>query len=160
LSLVDGLEINVDTFNKAKNNDAKALRNICCEYTNKIKDHSKAMNWYQLAINQNETVAYNDIGIMYYNGFGVSRDYITAMEYFLKVASGNNNIAMSNIGLGISNGKGAPADKYKALEWFAQNEKKPENAKELNQQGIHLKEEDKSKSFYEYELCYLLTVIK
>jgi hypothetical protein len=46
------------------------------------------------------------------------------------------------------------ADKYKALEWFTKGDQRPEEVKELNQQGIHLGEEDKGKSFYEFEPCY------
>jgi hypothetical protein len=34
------------------------------------------------------------------------------------------------------------------LEWFIKYGKQPEKVKELNKQGIHLKEEDKGKLFY------------
>jgi TPR repeat protein len=160
LSLDDGVAIDTDKINKAKNNDGEALRHIGNDYYNKLKDYSKAMAWYQLAANQNEMVAYNNIGNMYYFGLGVSQDYITAMEYYLTAARDNHKNAMTNIGILFFNGKGVPADKYRALKWLTKSGDKPEKAKELNKQGIHLTEEDKSKPFYEYELCYLLTVIK
>jgi TPR repeat protein len=160
LSLDDGVAIDADKINKAKNNDGQALRKIGYKYANKLKDYSKAMRWYQLAVNQNETVAYNDIGFMYHNGYGVSRDYITSIEYYLKGASGNEKYSMSNIGNLFLNGYGVSVDTYKALEWFNKSGNRPEKVKALNQQGTHLTEEDKSKPFYGSELCYCLIMIK
>jgi TPR repeat protein len=154
LPLDDKFKIDADTINNAKNNDGAALRDIGYKYQMKLNDYSKAMRWYQLAINQNSIDAYNNIGFLYYNALGVSQDYITAMEHFLKAASGNNNHAMSNIGNLFLNGYSVPVDTYRALEWLSKGGTKPEIVKELNQQGIHLTEEDKSKPFYELELCY------
>jgi TPR repeat protein len=154
LSLDDGVAIDAYTINKAKNNDGQALRDIGYEYMSKKEDYSKSMAWYQLAANQNDLIAYNNIGFLYRNGLGVSRDYITSMEYCLKAASCNDRKAMTNIGILFSNGKGIPVDKYKALEWLTKGGTKPEKVKELNQEGIHLKKEDKSKLFYEFDSCY------
>jgi TPR repeat protein len=154
LPLDDKLEIDADKINKAKNNDGAALRHIGSEYQMKLNGYSKAMAWYQLAINQNNIDAYNNIGFLYHNALGVSQDDITAMGYFLKAASGNNNHAMSNISILFSNGYGVPVDTYRALEWLSKGGNRPEKVKELNQEGIHLTEEDKSKSFYELGLCY------
>jgi TPR repeat protein len=160
LSLDDGVAIDTDKINKAKNNDGEALRHIGNDYYNKLKDYSKATAWYQLAIYQNSSNAYNDIGFMYHNGLGVYQDYITSMECYLKAASGNNKHTMSDIGLSFLEGKGVPVNKYKALEWFAQSGVKPEKERELNINGIHLREEDKSKLVYEFDLCYCLIFIK
>jgi TPR repeat protein len=94
------------------------------------------MAWYQLEINQNKAVAYNNIGVLYDLGQGVSRNYFTAMEFYLKTARGNFISAMSNIAFTFLNGYGVPVDKYKALEWFIKCGEKPEKV-------IHLMEEDK-----------------
>jgi TPR repeat protein len=160
LSLADEIVINPDMINKAKTNDGPALLHIGFAYWSMKKDHSKAMAWYQLAVNQNFPDAYNIIGLTYARGSGVSRDYITAMEFFLKAARDNSIVAMSNIGANILKGKGAPVDKYKTLEWFSKCGNRPVKVEVLNQQGIHLTEEDKSKSFYDFESCYWLTFIK
>jgi TPR repeat protein len=55
---------------------------------------------------------------------------------------------MGNIGLRFLFGRGVPVDKYKALEWYIKYESKPELVKKLNDEGVHLKEEDKSKLYY------------
>jgi TPR repeat protein len=156
LTLDDGLELPVETINKAKSNDGEALRDIGYEYKRKKQDYSKAMAWCRLAANQNNTNAYNNIGVLYHNGLGVSQDYLTAMEYYLKAARDNQYFAMGNISLLFLNGNGVPVNKYKALEWLAKSRVQPEQVKELNKQGIHLIEEDKSWYFYEFELYHLL----
>jgi TPR repeat protein len=154
LILDDELELDVGTINRAKNNNGQALQDIGHEYANKIKDYSKAMAWYKLAVNQNNTVAYINIGFMYDYGYGVSQDYFIAIEYYLKAARDKNKVAMSNIADLFLEGDGVQLDTYRALEWLSKGGTKPEKVKELNQQGIHLTEEDKSKSFYELGLCY------
>jgi TPR repeat protein len=118
------------------------------------------MEWYQLAVNQNNSKAYNNIGCLYFDGLGVSQDYLTAIEYYLKAARDNHHTAMSNIGSLFLYGCGVSVDKYKALDWFIKSGKKLDEVKELNQQGIHLREEDKSKLFYGFEPCYCLIIIK
>jgi TPR repeat protein len=60
----------------------------------------------------------------------------------------NINASMGNIGLRFLFGRGVPVDKYKALEWYIKYESKPELVKKLNDEGVHLKEEDKSKLYY------------
>jgi TPR repeat protein len=146
-SLDDGLKIDADTINKAKKNNGEALCQIGYEYQMELKDHSKAMAWYQRAANQNNLMSQCNIGFMYANGYGVSRDNRTAMECFLKGA-GDNNTCKLNAGVLFLNGNGVPADKYKALEWFTKSGEKPEKAKELNGEGLHLRDEDKGKLFY------------
>jgi TPR repeat protein len=135
LSLDDGLEIDAKTINKAKYEVEvevedevvvdEALRDIGYEYETKLSDYSKAMAWYPLAANHNDSNAYNNIGCLYHDVYEVSQDYITAMEYYIK-----------------------------ALEWFAKHGDRPKEMKKLNKRGIHLREEDKSKSSYEFESCY------
>jgi hypothetical protein len=90
---------------------------------------------------------------MYDRGYGVSQDYFTAMEYYLK-AAGANDTYKANIGLLFLNGQGVSVNKYKALEWYISSDQRPEKVKELNKQGIHLKEDDKSKSSYGFGLYY------
>jgi hypothetical protein len=45
-------------------------------------------------------------------------------------------------------GQGAQVDKYKALEWYIKSGNQPEQVKMLNKQGVHLKEEDKTRLYY------------
>jgi hypothetical protein len=61
---------------------------------------------------------------------------------------------MSNIAFTFLNGEGVPVDKYKTLEWLIKCGNRPDKVKELNQEGVHLGEVDKSNSAYGFELCY------
>jgi TPR repeat protein len=153
LTLDDGLIINAAIINRAKSNDGEALQTIGYTYRNKRR-YPNAMTWHQLAINQNNTNAYINIGCLYSGGEGVPQDNLTAIYYYLRAASANYKLAMTNIALTFLNENGVSANKYKALEWFIKCGEKPEEVKKLNQQGIHLREEDKSKSLREFELCY------
>jgi TPR repeat protein len=138
-----------------KNMDGQALRDMGYRFHNN-GDYSKAMVLYQHAVFQNYSGAYNNIGALYDHGQGVAQDYLTAMEYFLNAARDNHTLALSNIGLNILKGRGVPADKYKALEWLTKSGNKPDEIKELNQQGIQLEEKDKSESFNKFELYLLI----
>jgi TPR repeat protein len=106
------------------------------------------MAWYRLAANQNITAAYNNIGLFYTSGLGVTRDDDIALEYYLKAAGNHYNIAMGNVASRFLIGKGVHVDEYKALEWVIKCGNKPELVKRLNDEGVHLKEEDKSKLHY------------
>jgi TPR repeat protein len=102
------------------------------------------MAWYQLAINQNKAVAYNNIGVLYDLGQGVSRNYFTAMEFYLKAARGNFISDTSNIVFTFLNGNGVPLDKYKALKWHCHGGGKSYRDK-LKNQRYHRSATDKSK---------------
>jgi TPR repeat protein len=148
LTLDDGIEVDEDTINEAKKNDKKALFKIGLKYHQTEKDYSKAMAWYRVAENQNYSGAYSNIGVLYCEGLGVSQDDDIALEYYLKAAGNHHNIAMGNVASRFFIGKGVPVDKYKALEWYIKCGDKPEHVKELNDEGVHLKEVDKSKLYY------------
>jgi TPR repeat protein len=70
------------------------------------------------------------------------------LDYYLKASGSNADIPMGNIGVRFLNGQGVPVDKHKALEWFFRSGYQHEKVKALNDEGVHLKEEDTSK------LCY------
>jgi TPR repeat protein len=148
LTLDDGIEVDADTINRVKKNDGKTLFDIGWKYQQTGKDYTKAMGWYRLAANQNYSSAYNNIGNLYYSGLGVSQDGDISLEYYLKAAGNNSVVPMGNIGSQFLNGQGVPVNKYKALEWLIKCGNKPEKVKALNDQGVHLKEEDTSKLHY------------
>jgi TPR repeat protein len=148
LTLDDGIKVDEATINRAKKNVGIAAYEIGWKYHQKQIQYSKTMAWYRLAANQNIAGAFCNIGLLYTSGFGVSRDDDIALEYYLKAAGNHHNIAMENVASRFLNGQGVPVDKYKALEWFIKCGDRPENVKALNGEGVHLKEEDKSKLYY------------
>lgn len=131
------------------------------EYQKTKEDYSKAIIWFRLGSNQNNAVAAYNIAHLYYDGQGVTRDYDIAFEYFLKAAGNNLNLSMGGLGVTFLKGRDVKIDKYKALECFIKSGDHPEGVEELNQQGIHLKVQDKSKPFYELiPYYYQLIVLK
>lgn len=60
----------------------------------------------------------NDLGIAYYNGLGVSRDYGDAMKWFRMAADHGFASAQSSLGVGYVQGHGVPQDHAEAVRWF------------------------------------------
>ena len=58
------------------------------------------------------------LGVKYYKGKGVKKDYSKAAEYFLEAAKLGNRPALHNIGSCYYTGEGVDKDYAKALEWF------------------------------------------
>jgi TPR repeat protein len=145
LTLDDGIKVDQATINRATKNVGIAAYEIGWKYHQKQIQYLKAMAWYRLAANQNIAAAYNNIGLLYTSGVGVSRDHDIALEYYLKAAGNNNYDAMENVAKAFLFGRGLRLDKYRALEWFIKYGDKPDRIKKLNDQGFHLKGEDKGK---------------
>jgi TPR repeat protein len=58
------------------------------------------------------------LGILYYNGEGVARDYAKARDFFKKAADKGDGSAMSNLASLYLNGQGVARNRAKALEFF------------------------------------------
>ncbi|KAI8880934.1 HCP-like protein, partial [Backusella circina FSU 941] len=84
------------------------------------KQHDKALAWYILAAMEYNPWAWNNIGVLYENGFGVPKNYLCAMKWFLKSAEQNSPNAVNNIGILFEYGYGVTRDKHKALECYCQ----------------------------------------
>ena len=69
------------------------------------------------AIHGDETSMYN-LGILFQNGQGVTRDYAKAREWFEKAAAKGNTDAMVNLGVLFEYGQVGPQDYAKAHEWY------------------------------------------
>ena len=58
------------------------------------KDYSKAFEYYQMAAEQNNPIALNNLGSLYFNGIGTNPDVQKAVALFTKAAElGNDNAA-------------------------------------------------------------------
>ena len=55
---------------------------------------------------------------MYFDGLGVSQDYLKAINWFLKSASQGNERAMANVGVVFYQIYGESDDYMKSLKWF------------------------------------------
>jgi TPR repeat protein len=109
------------------------------------KQYDKALAWYLLAAMVNDSYGQNNIGELYHDGLGVSKNYLCALKWLLKAAEQNESEgAPTNIGWLFENGRGVPLDKYKALEWYCHGEDKSHRDR-LKSEGYHRSKTDKSK---------------
>jgi hypothetical protein len=58
------------------------------------------------------------LGMTYFSGQGVEKDYVKAFELFQKSAVQGNAAAQGNLGLMYENGLGVTPDNAKAIEWY------------------------------------------
>ncbi len=70
-----------------------------------------------LAEHGNAGAQYN-IGLMYLEGKGVTKDYVEAVKWYKKAAEQGNAEAQSNLGVMYANGLGVPQDYAEAAKWF------------------------------------------
>ena len=75
--------------------------------------------WTQLA-DQGHVKSMNNLGTMYAQGKGVSRNYPLAAFYYRRAASQNDARAAYNLGIAYENGRGVPKDDGEAVKWYRQ----------------------------------------
>ena len=75
---------------------------------------------YQESAAQGDAVAQSNLGMLYYDGYGVSQDYARAVEWYTKAADQGNASALSNLGMMHMEGCGVSQDYKRAVEWFTQ----------------------------------------
>jgi TPR repeat protein len=80
-------------------------------------DYAEAMRWLRVAADQGSAMAEQNIGYMYYNGFGVSQDYAEAAVWYRRAAEQGLAVGESSIGWLYQNGLGVPRDYDEALRW-------------------------------------------
>jgi TPR repeat protein len=130
------------------------MKQIGFVYKNEKKQYDKALAWYILAARGNNSVAQNNIGILYYNGYSVPKNYLCALKWFLKAAEQNEyENTPNNIGLSLENGRGVPLNKYKALEWYCHGGDKSRRDR-LKREGYHRSASNKSKFNYIIDSFY------
>jgi len=78
----------------------------------------KALQAFQRAAAAGDGRAMNDIGVLYYDGHGVAKDYQRAREWYEKAAAAGNGQAMANLGAIYMEGHGVTKDYYHARQWY------------------------------------------
>ncbi|HEV8552721.1 MAG TPA: tetratricopeptide repeat-containing serine protease family protein [Casimicrobiaceae bacterium] len=74
--------------------------------------------WYQKAATQGNADAQFNLGVMYANGEGVSKDAAKAVEWYQKAATQGDADAQLNLGAMYLRGEGVPKEVAKAVEWY------------------------------------------
>lgn len=93
-------------------------------------DYEKSFALFMKRAETNDTEAQNYLGIHYYLGLGVGRDYKEALKWYELAARVGNPDAQRNYGDMFQYGRGVPQDYYKAFIWyFAASQQGHETAK-------------------------------
>lgn len=71
-------------------------------------DYSKALTYYERSSSLGDPIASNNLGIMYFNGVGVTRDYDEAVLYFEKSHNLGSRSGTENLAFMYAQGKGVP----------------------------------------------------
>ena len=87
-------------------------------YHYKHQNYEKAVEYYQLAADQNNADAQLWLGYCYDHGYGVTQDYEKAVEYYQLAADQGNASAQNNLGYCYYYGYGVAQDYGKAVEYF------------------------------------------
>jgi len=71
----------------------------------------------RLAIKGRAAAQYN-MGVRYYKGKGVPKDYVEAVKWWITAARQDHVWAQFNLGIAYDTGKGVPKDHSEAVKWF------------------------------------------
>lgn len=78
-------------------------------------DYNKAFEYYKMAADQNDNVAVNNLGSLYFSGIGTEADPQMAMNMFQKASDLGNNEATLNLAFLYLSGQGGEKDHRTAI---------------------------------------------
>ncbi|MGC9324019.1 MAG: tetratricopeptide repeat protein [Desulfomonilia bacterium] len=79
---------------------------------------SDMLDTYLARAHQGDVDAQYNLGIMFYHGEGISRNYEEALKWFLLAAEQSDADAQYNLGFMYGRGEGVPKDYKKSVYWF------------------------------------------
>ena len=99
-----------------------------------------------LAKKGNAFAQYN-IGVMYANGFGVTKNEVEAVTWYRKAAEQGDADAQANLGLMYENGRGVKQDYKKAMKWYKKSSRQGNGIAQNNIAGLYFKGHGVKKSY-------------
>ena len=81
-------------------------------------DYATALREWTPLAEQGDARAQYNLGLMYYNGYGVLQDYKTAVKWYRLAAEQGDADAQSNLGVMYEKGRGVPQDDKTAVKWY------------------------------------------
>jgi len=88
------------------------------------KDYFEALKWFKIAFdNDGNPFAAAQLGYMYMNGFGVSKNLEEAYKFNLQAANKGNPQAQANLGIQYKLGNGVSKDLEQAVIWLRKSAK-------------------------------------
>ena len=108
------LETNVPDFeiNDAAQQNAKGVSFF------REKNYTEAVEWYRKSAEQGDAGGQANLGYMYRNGYGVTKDDAEAVKWYRKSAEQGNVVGQRNLGVVYENGYGVTKDYDEALKWY------------------------------------------
>ena len=76
------------------------------------------INALKKSAEQGDAKAQYNLGVCYYNGYGVEKDYQEAVKWYHKAAEQGDAMAQFNLGLCYDYGNGIPRNKIEAYIWY------------------------------------------
>jgi predicted secreted Zn-dependent protease len=83
------------------------------------QSYAEALRWYELAAEQEHSVALANLADIYNEGLGVKVDYDKAHKLWKRAADRGNTLAMYNLGHHYMMGIGMPVDVCEAYYWWS-----------------------------------------
>ncbi|GAB2674705.1 protein kinase domain-containing protein [Aliiglaciecola aliphaticivorans] len=96
------------------------------------QSYQQAAYWYKKAVDQGNSGAMNNLGILYKAGDGVEQSYAQALTYFRKGAELGNAYAANNLGEMYRDGTGVTQSHQTANKWFTKAVEKKHTGAYLN----------------------------
>lgn len=83
-------------------------------------DYAKAFKYYEIAAAQNDKIALNNLGSLYFNGIGTEVNYVKAAELFAQAAKLGSDDAAVNLAFIYLSGNNQSQNQQEAIELFRQ----------------------------------------
>jgi TPR repeat protein len=80
--------------------------------------YAKSLRELKALAEQGDATSQFKVGLIYYSGQGVPRDYLEALNWFKKAALQNNPLAQFNAGYMYEKGEGTSQDYVEAAKWY------------------------------------------
>jgi Sel1 repeat len=81
-------------------------------------DFATALRLWGLLAGKGDVTAQNNLGVMYYNGNGVSQDFKEAVNWYRSAAVQGFAAAQYNLGMAYERGQGVPQRFDEAVKWY------------------------------------------
>lgn len=111
------------TINDVNDNPGKEWYDEACDLidTNsneKKEDYLHGLKLLEKSACMGNRDAMNDLGMMYYRGYGVEQDYTLALKWFRRGAAYGSDMAYENLALLYKNGQGVPQNTSVARDMY------------------------------------------
>ncbi len=105
----------------------KPIIDFCKEKGNSFfqnKEYDKAVVYYEGAYVAGDATATYNLGVCYYNGYGVEKDVTEAIDLFFQAERRNHPLALFQLGRCYESGNDVPKDELRALDYYSRAYKK------------------------------------